>query len=668
MSEFVCVRRDLCSQIISGKSTSDIEKYLLDNFQLSPTDINAVIQSIQKDLISSCNKKWTKAQRKRDRFESQNADWLNGEFKVALNTCSTSTDTPSENADINTSGDRGRPTKPYEECSANTKKRKNMELVQEYGMGHVHNAYVQGLRSMGENNEASIVSIIRNTEREDKKGILQKILNPDNALSFTKEEALSFYIETDLSKAQYAYLRQRLAEKNLSSILPSYQSLSEAKRACYPPASGITVTNISAKINLQDILDHTVSRIMKIMSGSINYNHVKLFSKWGCDGSSGQSEYKQALPEESELISDANLFIVSFVPLRLVDEQSNAIIWQNPTSSSVRYCRPISLEFAKETPEKTATVVREIEDKINELTPTILSIDDKVIQVKHELFMTMIDGKVAQVLTQTSSSATCTVCGAKPRQMNDLLKVTARVENENAFKYGLSTLHAWIRCMEMVLHISYNIDFEKWSVTTPENKTLKENKKKLVQKRFRELLGLHIDKPRQGSGNSNDGNTARKFFQNYQCSAEITGVDEDLIKRLYIILQTMSSGISVNTEKFGQYTLTTAQLYVSKYNWYYMPSSVHKILIHGAKVIEHFAILPIGQLSEDAQEARNKDYKRYRLHHARKCSRSATNEDVLHVLLYTSDPYISSLNKPSFIISKELFDEAKDLLVITNDE
>lgn len=27
-------------------------------------------------------------------------------------------------------------------------------------------------------------------------------------------------------------------------------------------------------------------------------------------------------------------------------------------------------------------------------------------------------------------------------------------------QYGLSTLHAWIRCMEMILHISYNLSFK----------------------------------------------------------------------------------------------------------------------------------------------------------------------------------------------------------------
>lgn len=177
-------------------------------------------------------------------------------------------------------------------------------------------------------------------------------------------------------------------------------------------------------------------------------------------------------------------------------------------------------------------------------------------------------------------------------------------------------------------------------------------------------MGLHIDKPRQGTGNSNDGNTARRFFQNYSCSADITGVNVELIKRMYIILQTMSSGMAIDSKKFGEYAYSTAQLYVNIYNWYYMPSSVHKILIHGEKIIEYYAILPIGQLSEDAQESRNKDYKKFRLHHSRKCSRAATNEDVFHTLLYTSDPYISSLRNTSEMISKELFDEAKALLAV----
>ena len=63
----------------------------------------------------------------------------------------------------------------------------------------------------------------------------------------------------------------------------------------------------------------------------------------------------------------------------------------------------------------------------------------------------------------------------------------------------------------------------------------------------------------------------------------------------------------INAESFGSYAVETAKIYVTNYGWYYMPSSVHKILLHGENIIKHFAVLPTGQLSKDAQESRNKD-------------------------------------------------------------
>lgn len=72
--------------------------------------------------------------------------------------------------------------------------------------------------------------------------------------------------------------------------------------------------------------------------------------------------------------------------------------------------------------------------------------------------------------------------------------------------------------------------------------------------------------------------------------------------------------------------------------------TVHKVLIHGGKIIAA-AILPIGMLSEEAQEARNRDYREYRRYHARKCSRISTNEDVMHLLLASSDPFINKFRK-----------------------
>lgn len=61
----------------------------------------------------------------------------------------------------------------------------------------------------------------------------------------------------------------------------------------------------------------------------------------------------------------------------------------------------------------------------------------------------------------------------------------------------------------------------------------------------------------------------------------------------------------MNAEAFSDYALDTWTRYVELYSWYYMPVSMHKLLVHGLTIIKH-AILPIGQLSEDAQECRHK--------------------------------------------------------------
>ena len=48
-------------------------------------------------------------------------------------------------------------------------------------------------------------------------------------------------------------------------------------------------------------------------------------------------------------------------------------------------------------------------------------------------------------------------------------------------------------------------------------------KKEEIQVNLKKKLGLDIDIVKVGSGNTNDGNTARRFFENEEISAEIPG-------------------------------------------------------------------------------------------------------------------------------------------------
>ncbi|KAI8122473.1 hypothetical protein CVS40_6740 [Lucilia cuprina] len=127
-------------------------------------------------------------------------------------------------------------------------------------------------------------------------------------------------------------------------------------------------------------------------------------------------------------------------------------------------------------------------------------------------------------------------------------------------------------------------------------------------------MDILVDIPMTGSGNTNTGNTARIFFKQPIMASRVTGVHLELIKRLGLILRTMACGYTVNTEAFRIYALENAKIFVAEYPWFYMPPSIHKILLHGADIIKNVS-LPIGIMSE---EARNKDFRSYKLSHTRK--------------------------------------------------
>lgn len=164
--------------------------------------------------------------------------------------------------------------------------------------------------------------------------------------------------------------------------------------------------------------------------------------------------------------------------------------------------------------------------------------------------------------------------------------------------------------------------------------------------------GLWLDFVKPGSGTTNDGNTARRFFEDSTFTAKVTGLKEEVLIRCKVILVALSTRNKIDPQKFRIYAFDTAKLLLQSYGWYYMPPAVHKVLIHGAQIMSFFD-LPIGFYSEEAQEARNKDFRYIREHHTRKSSRILTNTDIIHHLLLSSDPYINSLRQPTCLVKKK---------------
>lgn len=175
-------------------------------------------------------------------------------------------------------------------------------------------------------------------------GMLKAFLkkNPYKKKLYTPQKALSILVMAQLSKFQYSTIRNE-AIKCGNNVWPSYNTLLVEKSNCYPHKNKIEITEMYAKVDLQALLDHTVSRIIKgvqTLNDSVDTANLVLICKWGCDGASGQSRYKQIAHKDAD-INDDTVFISSVVPLRLENEIDLTIVWENSTPSSPWFCRPI---------------------------------------------------------------------------------------------------------------------------------------------------------------------------------------------------------------------------------------------------------------------------------------------------------------------------------------
>ena len=150
-----------------------------------------------------------------------------------------------------------------------------------------------------------------------------------------------------MTRHTYKIIRKKESQNNVL-VYPPYSKVGEEKARCYPP--NIKITETTAGVPLQSLLDHLSCRILNVQSEVIQslpencVQNLLLVIKYCFDGSSGQSQYKQKFNKENA--SDASILVTSLVPLRFASSNGqNVLIWQNPKPSSPRFCSPIKFFF-----------------------------------------------------------------------------------------------------------------------------------------------------------------------------------------------------------------------------------------------------------------------------------------------------------------------------------
>ena len=657
---------------------------------LAQTD---VLRNRIYNLRSKYIVKWKKSNYSIRNFELSEKSWLDTEFTFSFEDIDASPSTsassgPSSSASSSTPVT---PTKPipstifttpeFERIAPRTQRKHVLDFSKSLAEQPTKKIILASSKAAQAKGKAAMATLLKKaiTSPEEPEIILKTLERHKDEVKYTPDEALAMFIDNRFTTLQYINIREGAKSRNCD-IYPPYYRLQLAKKQCRPPITSYITSDKSISVPVSALVIHTVERIiqeqqsmlLQLLSAEEDLNMLKCtaYFTWGFDGSTRQSNYKMKFIESASgntTSDDSALFATTMIPIRIVSNK-NILLWQNPAPQSIRYCRPLKLEFVKETADHCKSEYDNVSKQINNLQNHIIILpNNKTIETQFKLYMTIIDGKVLNAVTDTRSSQCCPICKATPKQFNDLDKYlntdVFKPKDSESLKHGINPLHARIRFFELCLHISYRLDLKTWRVYK-ENKAILLAKKQQVQTQMLAEMNLRVDFVSIHGGTTNDGNTSRKAFERSADFARILGIDEELVQMIKTLLIALNCKFLLDREAFRHFCDQLARKYVSLYSWFPMSATLHKILIHGADIADAIA-LPLGMIGEEAAESRNKLYRQDREFHARKKSRQANLTDVFNAAMDSSDPLISGLSAHTrrvYAKKSNLPDEVKALL------
>lgn len=188
--------------------------------------------------------RWKKANRMDERFLQNNQSWLDASISFLLKK----------------ETKRGRPETSFDFCSERTKRLKTKDLRETNSLSALAYATQMSLRAQGNPQASKIVKEITtlSPERANKyKEAYKKSLEPQKVSMNSGEDALSVLVDAKLSRNKYEIVREKALEK-----FPSYKVVQTTKKMCYPKS--IEVTDTCASVPLQELLDHTMERLVLV--------------------------------------------------------------------------------------------------------------------------------------------------------------------------------------------------------------------------------------------------------------------------------------------------------------------------------------------------------------------------------------------------------------------
>ena len=109
-----------------------------------------------------------------------------------------------------------------------------------------------------------------------------------------------------------------------------------------------------------------------------------------------------------------------------------------------------------------------------------------------------------------------------------------------------------VKGIHLACNLTYKSEVKRWN--GPKN--VWAERKKEINAALEHKFTIRMNKPRQRSGNSIDGNTARKCLSKSNDFAEVTGLRLDLIDNFLLILVLLATKSVVDVDKFEKLWLS----------------------------------------------------------------------------------------------------------------
>lgn len=142
---------------------------------------------------------------------------------------------------------------------------------------------------------------------------------------YSPKEALGLVVDLGLKTENYITMRLG-AKARGADIHLSYHVMKVAKNECYP--ANIMVTENEDVVPLQDLLTHTIQRLVQVQANVILQNiskicdTIEVYYKWGLDSSGGHSIYEHNFSNNSEY-ADSNIILCTIVPPQMRELNGN---------------------------------------------------------------------------------------------------------------------------------------------------------------------------------------------------------------------------------------------------------------------------------------------------------------------------------------------------------